>query len=102
MGALLEPLRKADGADRTNPDAGAASAAAVHVHLRQKRAAGPGPKTYRLLRTGIAAGLASDIVAGEAAAVDGNDMGKPRRALHHKYRLRTDPCAITAERAFAA
>ncbi|KOF16831.1 hypothetical protein AC244_19905 [Ensifer adhaerens] len=102
MNALLKSLGNTDGADRADPDAGTTPAATVDVHLRQKRPTGPRPKADRLLRTGIAAGLAGDVVFRQAAVGDGNDMGKARRALQHKYRLRAGPCAIAAERAFTA
>ncbi|OCP15795.1 hypothetical protein BC361_12425 [Ensifer sp. LC54] len=102
MDALLKPLGDADGADRADPDTGTTPAATVDVHLRQERPTGPRPKADRLLRTAIAAGLAGDVVFREAAVGDGNDMGKPRRALHREYRLWTGPCAIAAERAFTA
>ncbi|KQY58039.1 hypothetical protein ASD52_22400 [Ensifer sp. Root142] len=102
MDALLNPIRNADCTDRTDADAGTASAATVDIHLWQERPAGPGPKADRLLRTGIATGLAGDVVAREAAVADRNDMGKPRYAFGCEYRLRTGPRTVAAEGAFAA
>ena len=101
MDVVPGPFTHADRAGGTNADARPASAAGVLVQFWKKGTANAWPEVYRLLGTGVEAGLAGDAGLRKAGRRYGDRMRESSRRVCAEHGLRAGLRAFTAKGAFS-